>query len=105
MQIGRIVTKGVINTVAVGNTTDYLYFNSGPVNIVYGQQNYINITFRHVNSNVSLSIDATAELGRITSIIAHIEGTGSVNLAANGTGTPGTAAVYDKAFTFVYFVE
>ncbi|OPC00284.1 hypothetical protein BAS09_16495 [Elizabethkingia ursingii] len=92
--------NNVINTVAVGNTTDYLYFNSGPVNIVYGQQNYINITFKHVNSNVSLSIDATAELGRITSIIAHIEGTGSVNLAANGTGTPGTAAVYDKAFTF-----
>ncbi|WP_454060090.1 hypothetical protein [Elizabethkingia ursingii] len=92
--------NNVINTVVVGNTTDYLYFNSGPVNIVYGQQNYINVTFKHVNSSVSLSIDATAEMGRITAITANIAGTGSVNLAANGTTTSGTPTVYDKTFTF-----
>lgn len=90
----------VTNTIAVDNTSDYLYYNSGLVNIIYGQQNYINITFRHVNSKVSLVVDATTEMGRITAIAANIAGTGSVNLAANGTTASGTATPYNKSFTF-----
>ena len=90
----------VTNTIAVDNASDYLYFNSGSVNIVYGQQNYINITFRHVNSRVSLVVDATAEMGNITAVAANIAGTGSVNLAANGTTASGTATSYNKSFTF-----
>ncbi|MEH7889944.1 hypothetical protein [Elizabethkingia meningoseptica] len=90
----------VVNTVAVDNATDYLYFNSGPVNIVYGQQNYVNITFSHINSRISLNVDATAEMGRITAIAANVTGTGSVNLSANGTTSSATAANYNKTFTF-----
>ncbi|MDX8568490.1 hypothetical protein OZ668_10855 [Elizabethkingia sp. HX XZB] len=90
----------VVNTVTVDHTSDYLYFNSGPVNIIYGQQNYINVTFKHINNRVSLSIDATAEIGQITAIAANITGTGSVNLAANGTTASGAPTAYDKAFTF-----
>ncbi|WP_278551505.1 hypothetical protein [Elizabethkingia bruuniana] len=90
----------VTNTVSVVSLLDYLYFNSGPLNIIFGQQNYINITFKHINSRVILSVDATAEMGRITAIAANIAGTGSVNLAANGTTTSGTATSYNKSFTF-----
>ncbi|AQX83690.1 hypothetical protein ATB97_13155 [Elizabethkingia bruuniana] len=90
----------VTNTVSVVSSLDYLYFNSGPLNIIFGQQNYINITFKHINSRVILSVDATAEMGRITAIAANIAGTGSVNLAANGTTTSGTATSYNKSFTF-----
>lgn len=90
----------VTNTVSVVSSLDYLYFNSGPLNIIFGQQNYINITFKHINSRVILSVDATGEMGRITAIAANIAGTGSVNLAANGTTTSGTATSYNKSFTF-----
>ena len=55
----------VNNTIAVDHTTDYLYFNGGAMNIVYGEQNYINIIFKHINSRVALSIDATAEMGNV----------------------------------------
>ncbi|TYO89700.1 hypothetical protein LX74_02692 [Elizabethkingia miricola] len=90
----------VNNTIAVDHTTDYLYFNSGAMNIVYGEQNYINIIFKHINSRVALSIDATAEMGNVTNISANISGIGSVNLAANGSTTSGTSAAYNKDFTF-----
>lgn len=90
----------VFNTVTVDHTSDYLYFNSGPINIIYGQQNYINVIFKHINSRVSLNVDATAEMGQITTIAANITGTGSVNLAANGATSSGIPAAYDKAFTF-----
>lgn len=90
----------VANTIAVDNSTDYLYFNSGPVTIIYGQQNYINVNFKHINSRVSLNIDATSEMGKITTIAASITGTGSVNLAANGTATSGTPTPYNHAFIF-----
>ncbi|MCT3646396.1 hypothetical protein HZQ44_04790 [Elizabethkingia anophelis] len=90
----------VFNTVTVDHTSDYLYFNSGPINIIYGQQNYINVIFKHINSRVSLNVDATAEMGQITTIAANIAGTGSVNLAVNGTTTSGTATSYNKSFAF-----
>ena len=90
----------VTNRIAVNHTTDYLYFNSGQVNIVYGQQNYINITFKHINSRISLNLDATAEMGHITAISANVTGSGSVNLAANGTVTSASSAAYNKAFVF-----
>ncbi|WP_407480457.1 hypothetical protein [Elizabethkingia miricola] len=90
----------VTNTVSVASSLDYLYFNSGPLNIIYGQQNYINITFKHINSRVILSMDASAEMGNITAVTAHINGAGSINLSANGVAAAGEQILYDKIFTF-----
>lgn len=89
----------VINTITVDDATDYLYFNSGSFNIVSGQQNYINVNFRHINSRVSINLDAQ-DMGIITAISANISGTGSVNLTANGTTTAGNPTVYNKPLVF-----
>ncbi|MBB6500992.1 hypothetical protein [Pedobacter cryoconitis] len=89
------------NTISVSSKTDFLYFKSSPMTIVGGKANYINVTFRHVNIRVTLSVDASPELGLISAMQAVIVDPGSVNLAANGTTTaPTSSNAAERFFTF-----
>lgn len=96
------VTKinDVINTILVDNTSDYLYFNSGPRTIVWGQQNYIGITFKGINSRVKVNLNTSFIGQNITAANVGIQGSGAVNLAVNGTVTPITGTTYTKSFVF-----
>ncbi|MDV3982165.1 hypothetical protein CMT48_13930 [Elizabethkingia anophelis] len=49
------------------NLHDVLYYKI-TMEVKYGQQNYLNVIFKHVGILVKMTVDATAEIGKITAI-------------------------------------
>ncbi|UIR56989.1 hypothetical protein LZQ00_04035 [Sphingobacterium sp. SRCM116780] len=73
----------------VDRTVDALHFVERQYvgNKTESGNHIININFKHVNSKVTLSVEASPEMGNITATTATISGAGKTNLASDGTKT------------------
>ncbi|AQX03538.1 hypothetical protein BBD32_08305 [Elizabethkingia anophelis] len=55
------------NNISGSSYPDMLYYKV-TMEVKYGQQNYLNVVFRHVGILVKMTVDATPEMGQITAI-------------------------------------